>query len=67
MVKKMNLKKILAILPALHNPTVSELSDSGWFALETILKIEDVKKIIPGLKNAGASGIVEYPVNKVIA
>ncbi len=61
------LEQILAVLPALHNPTVSPLADKGWVALETILHVADVKKIIPLLKKNGASGIVEYPVNKVIA
>lgn len=66
-VEKKSLKKVLGILPALHNPTVSELSDSGWFAVETILNSSDIKTVVPNLKNAGASGIVEYQVNKVIA
>ncbi len=60
------LQKILGILPALHNPTVSYLSDSGWLAVETIIRTRDAKHIIPQLKIAGASGIVEYPVNKII-
>jgi ATP phosphoribosyltransferase len=59
-------KDVLDILPALHNPTLSPLSDSGWTAIETILHVSDVKHIIPLLKRAGASGIVEYPINKVI-
>lgn len=60
------LKKVLAILPALHNPTVSSLADKGWHAVETIVATVDIKHIVPRLKRAGASGIVEYPVNKII-
>ena len=59
---KKDLEKVTAVLPALHNPTISSLSDGNWFAVETILRINDVKKIIPRLKRAGAIGIVEYPV-----
>jgi len=61
-----DLDKVTKILPALHNPTISTLSDDGWYAVETILDIALVKHIIPRLKRAGASGIVEYPVNKII-
>ncbi len=59
-------KDILAILPALKKPTISSLSDDGWVALETILKEKEVRAMIPQLKRAGASGIIEYPLNKVI-
>ena len=62
-----NLEKVLKVLPALHNPTISSLSDKGWHAVETILHFYDTKHIIPQLKRAGASGIVEYPVSKVIS
>lgn len=65
-VEKNDLPKVLKTLPALHNPTVSHLSDEGWFAVETICNITDIKHIIPLLKRAGASGIVEYPINKII-
>lgn len=61
-----DLDKVVKSLPALHNPTISHLSDEGWFAVETILHISDVKSIVPKLKRAGASGIVEYPINKII-
>jgi ATP phosphoribosyltransferase len=57
---------IVALLPALKKPTVSSLADDGWVALETILREKDVRAIIPQLKRAGASGIIEYPLNKVI-
>jgi ATP phosphoribosyltransferase len=65
-VKGRDLDNVLKILPALHNPTVSNLSDKGWVAVETILPFQETKHIIPRLKRAGASGIVEYPVSKVI-
>lgn len=68
---KMNLaekdiSKIMNILPALKKPTISRLTIPGWVALEVVLKEEVVKKIIPELKRAGAQGIIEYPLNKVI-
>ena len=66
-VERTNLDKVLKVLPALHNPTVSNLSDERWCALDTIIQTSQIKHIIPLLKRAGASGIVEYPVNKVIA
>jgi ATP phosphoribosyltransferase len=61
-----DLSKVLAELPALKNPTVSNLSDPGWVAVETVLEEKIVREIIPNLKNAGAQGIIEYPLNKVI-
>ncbi len=61
------LQAVLDVLPALHNPTVSHLSDDGWFAVETILHSTEVKHVIPRLKQAGASGIVEYAVHKIIS
>ncbi len=64
--EKACLKQVVDVLPALHNPTVSTLSDENWSAVETIIRISEVKTIIPKLKRAGASGIVEYPVGKVI-
>jgi ATP phosphoribosyltransferase len=65
-VKKIDLKKIIALLPALKKPTVSSLSDAGWCAVETIIDEKIVRTLIPDLKKAGASGIIEYPLNKVI-
>lgn len=65
-VKKEDLKKVLAKLPALKKPTISGLSDDGWFAIETIIDERVVRQIIPELKKAGAQGIIEYPLNKVI-
>lgn len=65
-VQKDDLDKVVKTLPALHNPTISNLSDDGWFAVETIIAVSEIKSIIPKLKRANASGIVEYPVNKII-
>ncbi|MGC1361986.1 MAG: ATP phosphoribosyltransferase, partial [Silvibacterium sp.] len=64
--KKADLSNILSILPALNSPTVSELSDSEWVALNTILEEGVVREVVPKLKAAGATGIVEYPLNKVV-
>ncbi|MFN0066199.1 MAG: ATP phosphoribosyltransferase [Limisphaerales bacterium] len=61
-----SLESVLASLPALRNPTVSRLSQPGWLALETILDEAVVREIIPLLKAAGAEGIIEYPLNKVV-
>jgi len=63
---KKDLKRVIAKLPALKKPTISGLSDDGWFAVETIIDERIVRQIIPGLKQAGAQGIIEYPLNKVI-
>ncbi len=65
-VKERDLKKVLALLPALKNPTVSHLSSGGWLAVESIIDEKVVRILIPKLKNAGATGIIEYPLNKVI-
>ena len=54
-------------MPALQNPTISSLSDEKWVAVNTILEENIVRHIIPQLKQAGATGIVEYPLNKIIA
>ncbi len=61
-----NLPKVLQTLPALRNPTVSSLSLPGWVAVETILDERVVREIIPSLKAAGAEGIIEYPLNKIV-
>ncbi|MDD5692658.1 MAG: ATP phosphoribosyltransferase [Candidatus Omnitrophica bacterium] len=65
-VKKEDLKKVLAKLPALKRPTISGLSGGSWFAIETIIDEKVVRVLIPALKAAGAQGIIEYPLNKVI-
>jgi ATP phosphoribosyltransferase len=66
-VRKSDLPAVLKILPALQNPTISSLSDETWVALNTIIDENTVRHIIPQLKQAGARGIVEYPLNKIIA
>ena len=65
-VSRDNLSKVLALLPALQKPTVSDLADEDWIAVNTILDESIVRHIIPRLKAAGARGIVEYPLNKII-
>ena len=65
-VAKKDLPKILKILPALKNATVSSLSTEGWYDVDTIIDETIVRELIPELKKAGASGIIEYPLNKVI-
>jgi len=65
-VKKSDLKKVLARLPALKKPTISGLSEEGWLAIETIIDERIVRVLLPELKKAGAQGIIEYPLNKVI-
>jgi ATP phosphoribosyltransferase len=65
-VEKVNLPAVLAVLPALNSPTVSALSDPEWVALNTILEEGVVRDVIPRLKSAKATGIVEYPLNKVV-
>ena len=65
-VSRSDLAKVLAELGSLKNPTVSNLSDPEWVAIETILEEKIVREIIPKLKSAGAQGIIEYPLNKVI-
>lgn len=61
-----HLHTVLGVLPALKNPTVSPLSDGEWLAVNTILDESTVRTIIPRLKEAGAQGIVEYPLNKIV-
>ena len=65
-VHKDSLRAVLDALPALKRPTISELSESGWVAVNTILEEKLVRVIIPKLKQAGAQGIVEYPLNKIV-
>src|SRR3954469_6056790 len=61
-----HLKRLLQELPALRNPTISTLSQPEWVAVETIIDEKIVRELIPQLKAAGAEGIIEYPLNKVI-
>lgn len=65
-VPQKSFKRVLSLLSAMHSPTVSTLSDPNWYAVDVIIDEKTVRDIIPKLKSAGASGIVEYPLNKVI-
>ena len=65
-IREKDLKKLLKALPALRNPTISQLSLSGWVAVETIIHEHVVREMVPALKAAGAEGIIEYPLNKVV-
>ena len=65
-VERSSLQDVLDVLPALKTPTISTLADENWLALNTILDESTVRTIIPRLKQAGASGIVEYPLNKIV-
>ncbi len=60
------LPRLLALLPSLRNPTVSPLSQEGWVAIETVIDEKVVREMIPQLKELGAEGIIEYPLNKVV-
>jgi ATP phosphoribosyltransferase len=68
---KMNLPEaqlpaLLKALPSLRNPTVSHLAQAGWVAVETVIEEKVVREIIPQLKDLGAEGIIEYPLNKLV-
>jgi len=65
-VQRQHLQEILDVLPALNSPTISELSNPEWVAVNTILEETTVREVVPRLKAAGATGIVEYPLNKVV-
>ena len=65
-VRQSRLDAVTAILPALRNPTISNLTDPDWVAISTIIEERAVRTIVPALKAAGATGIVEFPINKVI-
>jgi len=65
-VSKENLKKVVSLLPSLKSPTISSLSSDKWFAVETIADAKIMRDLIPKLLEAGAQGIIEYPLNKVI-
>jgi ATP phosphoribosyltransferase len=64
--RKADLEAVVRVLPALNSPTVSQLSDADWVALNTILEEREVREVIPKLKAVGATGIVEYPLSKVV-
>jgi len=65
-VRATGLPAVLGVLPALNSPTISTLSDAEWVAVNTILEERTVRDVIPRLKAAGATGIVEYPLNKIV-
>ena len=65
-IPRKNLGEVLLLLPALKKPTVSDLADSEWVSVVTIIEESIVREIIPRLSSVGAEGIVEYPLNKVI-
>jgi ATP phosphoribosyltransferase len=65
-VRQADLPTVLGVLPALQKPTISSLSDPGWVDVLTIIDEAIVRHIVPQLKQAGARGIVEYPLNKII-
>ena len=59
--------EVLELLPSLHSPTVNHLSDKVWCSIETVMEEKQVREIIPALKSAGAEGIIELALNKVIS
>ncbi len=65
-VSKKDLKRVMSLLPSMHSPTISTLSDAEWYDLDVVIDEELICDLIPKLKKAGASGIVEYQLNKVI-
>ena len=65
-VSRENLDKVMALIPALRSPTVSTLSTTDWFAVESIVNAKGMRELIPLLLEAGAEGIIEYPLNKVV-
>ena len=65
-VQRAHLDAVLAVLPALNSPTISQLSNSDWVAVNTIVEERIARDVIPKLKAAKATGIVEYPLNKVV-
>jgi ATP phosphoribosyltransferase len=65
-VRRDDLARVLAALPALRNPTIAQLSDSDWVAINTIVEETTVRQLVPKLKAARAEGIVEYPLNKIV-
>jgi ATP phosphoribosyltransferase len=60
------LEAVSAILPSLHAPTINKLNDADWFAVESVVEEKVVRDIVPPLRAAGAEGIIELPLNKVI-
>lgn len=65
-VRRSDLEAVLAVMPALKRPTISNLSDTDWVAVSTVIEEKTVRELIPKLKAAHAQGIVEYPLNKIV-
>jgi ATP phosphoribosyltransferase len=65
-VSKENLEKVMSLIPSLKSPTVSSLSSQEWYAVESIVNAKGMRELIPLLLEAGAEGIIEYPLNKVV-
>jgi ATP phosphoribosyltransferase len=65
-VRRKDMERVVKLLPALQNPTVSALIDPDWVALNTVVEEKIVREIIPELMKAGAHGIIEYSLNKVV-
>ncbi len=65
-VSETDLERVVSVLPAMKDPTISRLRHTGWYAVETVLKEKEVRELIPELKRAGARDIIEFPLNKVI-
>lgn len=66
-VARENLDRVLALLPAMRNPTIAPLSEGDWVDLDTVIEERVVRELAPELRRAGAEGLVEYPLNKVIS
>ncbi len=65
-INEKNLSRLMEMLPALRKPTVSNLFEEGWVAVETVVDEKEVKNLVIRLREAGAEGIIEYPLNKII-
>lgn len=65
-VRRDHLESVLSILPALATPTISALADERWVAVNTVIEESQVREMVPALREAGARGIVEYPLNKIV-
>lgn len=65
-VARKDIKRVISLLPALKNPTISSLSRGDWYAVEAIVEEKIVRSLLPRLKSAGAEGIIEYPLNKLL-
>ena len=66
-VQEKEVAAVSTILPSLQAPTVNKLSDSGWYSIESVVEEQIVREIIPELKSAGAEGIIELSLNKVVS